>query len=97
LILFTVYKVNWLRASARSQRWDEEVILLECEMKWTTEYFKFQKGKWEKWGEEREMDVDDSLLNEGLKSYAYKQADTWSRLESNAVEAFESSLCNRLY
>ena len=39
--------------------------------------------------------MDDSLLNEGFKSYAYKQADTWSRLESNAVEAFESSLYNR--
>ena len=66
-------------------------------MKWTAEYFKFHKRKWENWAEEREMDVDKSLLNEGLRSYAYKQADTWAKLESQALELFESSLGIKVY
>jgi hypothetical protein len=97
LIGGTVYRVNWLRASARSQRWDEEVILLQYEMKWTVKYFEFHKIKWETWAEEREMDMDGSLFNKGLRSYAYKQAKIWARLESRAREVFESSAGNKLY
>jgi hypothetical protein len=66
-------------------------------MKWTVTFFKFHKRKWEDWAEEREMDVDGSLLNEGLRSYAYKQAKTWAKLESRAQEVFESGLGHSLY
>jgi hypothetical protein len=71
-------------------------MLLQCEMKWTTKYFEFHKRRWETWAEEREMDVEGSLFNEGLRSYAYKQAETWARLESRALEVFEPSLGNEL-
>jgi hypothetical protein len=60
-------------------------------MKWTVNYFEFYKKRWTNWAEEK-MDVDGSLLNEGLRSYAYKQAETWAKLKSRALDAFESSI-----
>ena len=35
----TVYRVNWLRAKARFDRWDEEDEIVRSEMRWTLLYF----------------------------------------------------------
>ena len=61
-------------------------------MEWTVKYFQFYNHTWENWAEEREMDVDESIHNQGLRSYAYKQAHTWAKLESRAYESFEFTL-----
>jgi hypothetical protein len=61
-------------------------------MKWTPNYFKFYKQRWESWAIEQEMDGDNSLHNQGLASYAYKQAQTWARLESSARSLFQPIL-----
>jgi hypothetical protein len=92
IIVSIVYRVNWLRNSARYHRWNEQVIQLHHEMKWTINYFKFHKGKWENWTMEQEMDGDESLYKQGLRSYASKQAQTWARLESRAHNLFDSIL-----
>src|ERR1700741_4062126 len=42
-----VTRVNWLRAKARSKRWEEEVLLLQNEMIWTQRWFGHNKKKWE--------------------------------------------------
>ncbi len=43
-----VTRVNWLRAKARSKRWQEEVLILQHEMVWTQMWFEHQQEVWEK-------------------------------------------------
>ena len=42
--------MNWLRAKARYDRWDEDLVTIRHEMGWTVRYFRHQSGKWEKRG-----------------------------------------------
>jgi len=79
--------VNWLRASARFQRWNEEVILLKHEMEWTMEYFKRQQRRWKHWGENVQVEGPERA---GLKSYAEKQASMWKGFMSQAKEIFDT-------
>ena len=44
--LFVVYRVNWLRARANKNRWEEELPRTEKEMIWTTRYFMHQRDVW---------------------------------------------------
>lgn len=84
---FLVYRVNWLRASARFQRWHEEVVLLKHEMVWTVNYFKKQKEIWKlRW---QHVDIA-GLEGAGLQSYAAKQAAMWDSLASQAKEIFNT-------
>ncbi|KAG2089645.1 hypothetical protein BD769DRAFT_1371923, partial [Suillus cothurnatus] len=41
------YKVNWLKAKARWQRWEEELRLVQHKMGWTVSWFKYRMGKWD--------------------------------------------------
>ena len=41
-----VYRVNFLRAKARFDRWDEELKTVRHEMKWCVLYFRKQKKTW---------------------------------------------------
>jgi len=86
----SVYRVNWLRASARYQRWDEEVTLVRHEMKWTVSFFHFKKEQWRHLA----TGLGNSAWNKGLQSYAYKQANTWSAFESKAQQAFAKVIGN---
>ena len=36
----SVYRVNWLRAKAHYDRWEEELTMVVHEMEWTTLWFK---------------------------------------------------------
>ena len=92
VISFEVYRVNWLRAKARFQRWDEELVTVEHEMRWTVKFYKVKKEQWETWAAEREMEIEESDFNQGLQSYAYKQAHTWKKLEARATAVFEKNL-----
>jgi hypothetical protein len=78
--------VNWLRASARFQRWDEEVLLLKHEMRWTVEFFKFKKEAWSR------LAVEAKTPTGGLACYAKKQADAWARFQSNVEQIFSNAL-----
>jgi hypothetical protein len=87
----TVYQVNWLRASARFNRWDEEVDLLQCEMTWTTAFFANKQRKWRHilQGMEERMVTGSSLAYRGLESYAHKQIHIWSQFEHTAERSFQ--------
>ena len=37
-----VYRVSWLKAKARYDRWNEEFQMVQAEMFWTTLWFKHQ-------------------------------------------------------
>ena len=41
-----VYRVNWMRARAQRNRWEEEFPRTENEMIWTTLYFMHQRDLW---------------------------------------------------
>jgi hypothetical protein len=84
-MFFAVYRVNWFRASARFQRWNEEVILLKHEMKWTMNYFQKQQERWEL---QRQNVGSGDLKKGGLQAYAAKQASMWGSLASQAREIF---------
>ncbi|KAI6137277.1 hypothetical protein F5141DRAFT_1209605 [Pisolithus sp. B1] len=42
------YRINWLKARARRDRWKEEVSLVRHEMLWTCLWFEHHKNMWEK-------------------------------------------------
>jgi hypothetical protein len=75
--------VNWLRASARFQRWDEELVLLGHEMQWTVAFFKRKKDEWHR------MALDSE--RRGLASYAYKQVAFWEGFEIQAERMFANA------
>jgi hypothetical protein len=63
-----VYRVHWLKAKARFNRWDEEYQLIPNEMVWTVKYFGHQALKWE----ERALSAS-SMFLPGHAAYAYRQ------------------------
>jgi hypothetical protein len=83
-----VYRVNWLRASARAQRWEEEVSQLEHEMTWTVAFFRHKKEEWKTLA----LKADD--VKSGLACYAFKQANTWERFEKQAELLFNDAKSN---
>ena len=78
--IFLVYRVNWLRAKARVDRWQEELILVKHEMQWTLLWFQYQANLWR----ERSERVE-SILPTGHKSYAKKQEKLWNAFESKSL------------
>lgn len=71
-------RVEWLKARARAQRWEEEVRLLREEMRRTLASFSWQ-AKW--WDTKALYDVPDIVLAEGLHAYALEHADMFRALE----------------
>jgi hypothetical protein len=86
-----VYRVNWLRAKARVDRWVEEETLVKHEMYWTILWFKKQVEVWR----EREK-TEDSKLSPGHKSYAIKQQKLWNTFHRKAAERFSVHLPSML-
>ncbi|KAI5990069.1 hypothetical protein EDC04DRAFT_2588096, partial [Pisolithus marmoratus] len=59
------YRINWLKARARRDRWKEEVSLVMHEMLWTGLWFEYHKKMWE----QRAL----QLTEPGEEAYANKQ------------------------
>jgi hypothetical protein len=78
LISSTVLRVEWAKAQARADRWDEEVVLLDEEMRRVLEYCHW-KAAW--WMEQVPLREGVSgPLAEGLRAYAVEQADMEERV-----------------
>lgn len=82
-----VYRVHWLKAKARRDRWAEEFTLISSEMDWVTLFFKNKAKAWLRLeatpsGSENEQDV------RGKVCYAAKQAEFWSSLADEAASKF---------
>lgn len=84
LIAFIVYKVNWLRAKARFDRWNEEATIVKNEMKWTVLWFRHHERVWTLRAKESQR-----TEKEGYACYAWKQADMWNLLASKAEKEFD--------
>jgi hypothetical protein len=78
-----VYRVNWLRAKARVDRWLEEETLVKHEMEWTVIWFKNQAELWRERSKRKNHE-----LPTGHKSYAAKQQKLWNAFYLKASERF---------
>jgi hypothetical protein len=83
--VMSVNRVNWLRAKARSKRWEEEVLILKHEMMWTKLWFGHQKSKWEE-----RIKIATLTSKLGHQAYAAKQARIWSQFLDHAKTEFGS-------
>jgi len=67
-----------MKSRARKERWEEEVLLIEEEMRRVMQYFKW-KAEW--WQNRSRLwsDLDPDILN-GVAAYAFKQASFCERM-----------------
>ncbi|KAJ7318568.1 hypothetical protein DFH08DRAFT_1036369 [Mycena albidolilacea] len=70
--LVEALRVEWCKAYARMQRWQEDVVLVEEEMRRTIEYGYWSAREWERRADGRAGSVNDELLEE-LTAYAREQ------------------------
>ena len=84
----SVYRVSWLRAKARYSRWAEELRLVELEMGWTVNWFRWKKDEWTK----RLNDLNVGERPAGLDSYCHKQVALWDSLAEEASQKFSKLL-----
>jgi hypothetical protein len=82
-LIYLVYRVNWLKAKARVDRWQEELVLVKNEMQWTILWFKNQANLWKERSER-----EDVVLPIGHKAYALKQQKLYNQFERKASERF---------
>ena len=78
-----VYRVNWLRAKSRRDRWAEELELLTSEMSWVRLYHSNQTDAWKR----RAAIAGENGVNAFY--YALKQQNAWELLGSQAENALE--------
>ena len=74
----------WLRAKARYDRWSEESQLVELEMGWTVNWFRWKE---QQWAERLDQVANDDRAG-GLDSYCHKQIGLWREFAVAAGERF---------
>lgn len=84
MLSLSVYRVNWLRAKCRRDRWAEELVLATSELEWTKLYHQNRARAW------RERARLAGSENDVLRFYALRQAKTWELLQSQASNALTS-------
>jgi hypothetical protein len=80
-----VQRVHWLRARCQRNRWQEEVILVEYEMKWTVNYFMNRAIRWRDHAITSHRDV-----HAGAAAYARRQEETWKSMAVSAQSTFRN-------
>ena len=87
LVLFhktlPIYRVNFLRAKARMDRWQEEVTLVQNETKWMDLWLAYHRNIWE--GRAKESEQKGS---KGHACYAWKQVRMWERMANEAMDVY---------
>ncbi|KAK7681433.1 hypothetical protein QCA50_015525 [Cerrena zonata] len=76
-----LYRVNWLRAKSRRDRWAEELALTRAEMDWTKLFHQHRRDQWLSRANEAKANYPK------LQYYAHKQAKTWDLLVSQVDNA----------
>lgn len=77
--------MEWTKAKCRADRWEEEIILLDEEMRRVLEYGDWKADWWIQQGREGRR-VDSSIAQEGMDAYAAQQANQEHRM----AESFAS-------
>jgi hypothetical protein len=77
-------RVEWAKSQARVKRWEEEVLIVQEEMRHVVQYFEWKGGWWrEQAGVRKEGDL--SLLH-GVRAYAEKQGALCDQLAASCAE-----------
>jgi hypothetical protein len=71
-------RVQWAKAKANQDRWDEEFLLVLEEMRRTIASFEWQIRWWKTQQNRRELDSTPNL-HQALTAYARRQADEWQK------------------
>ena len=77
-------QVEWSKSQARMQRWEEEVILVQEEMRRVITYHEW-RAEWWRSQVARRTDADDTSL-QGIAAYAEKQAHLSEQLAQRCAE-----------
>ena len=80
-----VYRVNWLRAKARRDRWNEELLIIKHEMKWTILWFEHQMKEWQ-----GRLGRGVEEKKPGHVAYAEKQVAMWKRFMRQGEHGFKA-------
>jgi hypothetical protein len=83
-------RVEWAKVQARKQHWEEEVLLVEEEMRRVVMFHKW-KAQWWQSQAGRRSDADCSVL-QGIAAYAEKQAHFCRCLAQSSVAAWLPTL-----
>ena len=84
-----VYRVHWLAARERCQRWEEELAITTHEMEWTTRFF---LAKAKQWMLLRNQALASGKLHEsGQVCYAEKQQAMWCDFAAHAQNRYQTS------
>jgi hypothetical protein len=83
-----VYRVNWLRAKARHDRWMEELKIVKNEMKWTILWFENQSREW------NDRLKGSAKEQSGHIAYAEKQVAMWEMFIREGERGFRGMMDN---
>jgi hypothetical protein len=95
-----VYRVHWLKAKSRRDRWREEKILLQSEMQWTELFFRHQASRWRTLAaaissrdtnEAHNPSQIEFQHSKGHICYALKLESMWNRLAQQAAVQFATA------
>ncbi|KAK7017498.1 hypothetical protein VNI00_018627 [Paramarasmius palmivorus] len=81
-----VIRVQWSKAWARKRRWDEELHLVEEEMRRTVVTLQYEATEWRT----RVLQGGDSALDEGMNAYAERQAVWREQLAASFAESWRA-------
>lgn len=73
-----MYRVRWLRARSRVDRWQEEVAFITSEMIWYVNFMAHQEGQ----------AMKRATRGGGLSAFELRQADMWRRYGLQGKIAF---------
>ncbi|KAF9544440.1 hypothetical protein CPC08DRAFT_730279 [Agrocybe pediades] len=76
-------RVEWVKSRARTKRWQEEVLLIEEEMRRVLTYHRWKADWWTKRASLRVH--QDEAITRGIRGYAHKQAATHMRMREHAA------------
>lgn len=92
-----VYRVHWLKAKSRRDRWREEQVLLASEMEWTEIFFRHRASCWKTVATESSaFTIPSSIPSEPESSQGVSEVPT-SHSKGHICYALKlESMCNRL-
>ncbi|KAJ7020488.1 hypothetical protein C8F04DRAFT_1214081 [Mycena alexandri] len=88
--LFSAVRVEWSKAKARKERWEEEVMLLREEMKRVLRFLRWRAVWWETRRATRREEVS-AELRAGLEAYAARQAAGSREIARRFKSAWDAS------
>ena len=84
-------RVEWAQCVARADRWEEEVTLLQEEMRRVVHFFEWKSKDWISRADAR-AGVVNTEVSSGLSAYARKQASVFRNLAIRFCQRWRSSL-----